>query len=43
MAWLDGEPRLVRGMDYYNLTVFGFVTDRLACRARSAVEVATTI
>ena len=23
------NPRLVRGMDYYNLTVFEFVTDRL--------------
>ena len=25
------NPRLVRGMDYYNLTVFEWVTDRLGC------------
>lgn len=28
VAWTV-NPRLVRGMDYYNLTVFEFVTDRL--------------
>ena len=28
VAW-QLNPRLVRGMDYYNLTVFEFVTDRL--------------
>ncbi|WP_311222049.1 MULTISPECIES: histidine--tRNA ligase [unclassified Acidovorax] len=28
VAW-QINPRLVRGMDYYNLTVFEFVTDRL--------------
>jgi histidyl-tRNA synthetase len=28
VAW-SLNPRLVRGMDYYNLTVFEFVTDRL--------------
>ena len=28
VAW-KVNPRLVRGMDYYNLTVFEFVTDRL--------------
>lgn len=28
IAW-SLNPRLVRGMDYYNLTVFEFVTDRL--------------
>ena len=27
------NPRLVRGMDYYNLTVFEFVTDRLGSQA----------
>ena len=26
------NPRLVRGMDYYNLTVFEFVTDRLGAQ-----------
>jgi histidyl-tRNA synthetase len=37
------NPRLVRGMDYYNLTVFEWVTDRArARRARSAAAVATT-
>ena len=28
IAWTL-NPRLVRGMDYYNLTVFEFVTDQL--------------
>ncbi|MGO8609239.1 ATP phosphoribosyltransferase regulatory subunit, partial [Rhizobium johnstonii] len=26
------NPRLVRGLDYYNLTVFEFVTDRLGAQ-----------
>jgi histidyl-tRNA synthetase len=30
MAWPTSiNPRLVRGMDYYNLTVFEFITERL--------------
>ena len=28
------NPRLVRGMDYYNLTVFEWITDRLRSAAR---------
>ena len=36
------NPRLVRGMDYYNLTVFEWVTTSSAHRARSAAGVATT-
>jgi histidyl-tRNA synthetase len=36
------NPRLVRGMDYYNLTVFEWVTDRSGRRARSAAAGATT-
>jgi histidyl-tRNA synthetase len=36
------NPRLVRGMDYYNLTVFEWVTDKLGPRARSAAAGATT-
>ncbi|WP_042427841.1 histidine--tRNA ligase [Comamonas granuli] len=31
VAWRF-NPRLVRGMDYYNLTVFEFVTDRLGAQ-----------
>ncbi|KQR44907.1 histidine--tRNA ligase [Acidovorax sp. Leaf160] len=31
VAWRI-NPRLVRGMDYYNLTVFEFVTDRLGAQ-----------
>jgi len=31
IAWTL-NPRLVRGMDYYNLTVFEFVTDRLGAQ-----------
>lgn len=31
VAWRV-NPRLVRGMDYYNLTVFEFVTDRLGAQ-----------
>jgi histidyl-tRNA synthetase len=48
-AVLDGaglalriNPRLVRGLDYYNLTVFEWVTDRLGAQARSAAVGATT-
>ena len=29
------NPRLVRGLDYYNLTVFEFVTDRLGAQGPS--------
>jgi histidyl-tRNA synthetase len=28
------NPRLVRGLDYYNLTVFEWVTDRLGAQGR---------
>jgi histidyl-tRNA synthetase len=35
------NPRLVRGLDYYNLTVFEWVTDKRVRRARSAPAVAT--
>ena len=31
VAWTI-NPRLVRGMDYYNLTVFEFITDRLGAQ-----------
>jgi len=30
------NPRLVRGLDYYNLTVFEWVTDRLGAKGRCA-------
>jgi histidyl-tRNA synthetase len=36
------NPRLVRGLDYYNLTVFEWVTDRLGRRGRSVPAVVTT-
>ena len=36
------NPRLVRGLDYYNLTVFEWVTDRLGRRALFAGVGATT-
>ena len=36
------NPRLVRGLDYYNRTVFEWVTDALGPRARSAPGDATT-
>ena len=32
------NPRLVRGLDYYNLTVFEWVTDRLGARERCCAE-----
>jgi histidyl-tRNA synthetase len=31
VAWII-NPRLVRGMDYYNLTVFEFITDKLGAQ-----------
>jgi histidyl-tRNA synthetase len=36
------NPRLVRGMDYYNLTVFEWVTDQLGSQAPCAAAAATT-
>ena len=36
------NPRLVRGLDYYNLSVFGWVTTELGAWARCAAAAVTT-
>jgi histidyl-tRNA synthetase len=36
------DPRLVRGLDYYNRTVFEWVTDRLGAQGTVAAADATT-
>jgi hypothetical protein len=35
------NPRLVRGLDYYNLTVFEWVTDKLGAQGTVAAAAAT--